>query len=187
MRQMRCYDPGKTRRSARTNAARLRRCGGVTTRVTIHASHPWKMAIDGHGGFLFDDNAWLPAAKGLGLKGNPVRRTHQGATPGLYPQLYTVGVPSTPLGLPKRFPGKVGTKPGDREPEYLPGILSSSIGAGVPVKEREMSSMNQAGRIRPKLPYREFSITEFSTIGLLAGVAFTCVALWLIIAGTIGV
>ena len=58
-------------------------------------------------------------AKRLRLKGNPVRRTHQGATPGLYPQLYAVGVLTTPLGQP----GKVSTKPKDREPEYLPGVV----------------------------------------------------------------
>jgi len=86
-----------------------------------------------------------------------------------------------------RFSGKVGTKPEDREPEYLPGILSSSIGAGVPVKEHGMSAINETDRVRQELPTSEFSITEFSTIGLLAGAAVTCGGLWLIIASTIGV
>jgi len=50
-----------------------------------------------------------------------------------------------------------------------------------------MSLINETDRVRPELPATEFNITEFSTIGLLAGVAVTCVALWLIIASTIGV
>jgi len=45
-----------------------------------------------------------------------------------------------------------------------------------------MSSIEGPGRQRP-----EFSLTELSTVCLLLGVGCTCIALWAVIASTIGV
>lgn len=53
---------------------------------------------------------------------------------------------------------------------------------GCPRKATEMSTIESPGRNRP-----EFSFTELSTAWLLVGVGCTCVALWAVIATTIGV
>ncbi len=59
-----------------------------------------------------------------------MRCTHQGVSPGLYPQLYMVGCANkTPLGL--SWEGKH-IKPDNHEPEDLPSEKKSTTGAGVP-------------------------------------------------------
>lgn len=66
-----------------------------------------KISLDGK---LFRRNAsiaWCLDAKGWRLIGNPVRCTHQGANPGLYPQLYVVGRARQSHW---DYPGKVSTK-----------------------------------------------------------------------------
>ena len=53
---------------------------------------------------------------------------------------------------------------------------------GCPRKENEMPSIDPSGRVRS-----EFNFTELSTLRLLVGVGCTCVALWAVIATTVGV
>ena len=63
--------------------------------------------------------------KAEAVKGNPVRRTHQGATPGLYPHLCAVGVLKNGHWgciLWQPWEGEH-IQPDHREPEYLPGVL----------------------------------------------------------------
>lgn len=45
-----------------------------------------------------------------------------------------------------------------------------------------MSAIEEPGRSRP-----EFSLTELSTVWLLAGAGFTCAGIWAVIATTIGI
>ena len=111
------------------------------------------------------------------LIGNPVRCTHQGAKPGLYPQLYVVGrAHFKATGISREGEHN---KSDNHEPEDLPGITKPILGR-VSLSEFDMSLENLPVEKRP-----DFDLTTSSTWYHLIGVGITCLVLWSVIIATI--